>query len=81
LKNKVEVIYCDCFQTFVERENSVGKDTNRFLTEILFGVSSVWNVYRALYVMPKLWLYKVKFISTLLLQKFFKKGDACNGKI
>jgi hypothetical protein len=45
LKNKVEAIYCDCFQTFVERENFFGKDTGKFLAKILLGVSNVCNVY------------------------------------
>jgi hypothetical protein len=39
LKNPVAVIHCDCFQTFVERENFFEKDTDRFLAKILFGVS------------------------------------------
>jgi hypothetical protein len=39
LKNLVAVIDCDCFQTFVERENFFGKDTDRFLAKMLFRVS------------------------------------------
>jgi len=39
LKNKVEVIYCDCFQTFVEGENFFEKDAGKFLAKILSRVS------------------------------------------
>lgn len=34
LKNPVAVIYCDCFQTFVVRENFFEKDTDKFLDKI-----------------------------------------------
>jgi hypothetical protein len=34
LKNPVAVIYCDCFQTFVVRENFFEKDTDKFLGKI-----------------------------------------------
>jgi hypothetical protein len=34
LKNKVEVIYCDRFQTFVVRENFFEKDTGKLLVKI-----------------------------------------------
>jgi hypothetical protein len=45
LKNKVEAIYCGCFQTFVERESFFGKDVDKLLVKILPGVSNVCNVY------------------------------------
>jgi hypothetical protein len=45
LKNPVAVIDCDCFQTFVERENFFGKDTGKLLVKILPGVSNVCNLY------------------------------------
>jgi len=45
LKNPVSVIYCNCFQAFVERENFFGKDTGKFLDKILLGVSNVCNAY------------------------------------
>jgi len=48
LKKEVEVIYCDCFQTFVEKENFFGKDTDRFLAKILSGISNVCNAYTLL---------------------------------
>jgi hypothetical protein len=37
LKNSLAVIDCDCFQTFVERENFVRKDAGKFLAKILSG--------------------------------------------
>ena len=45
MKNPVAVIDCDCFQTFVERENFFGKDTGKLLVKILPGVSNVCNLY------------------------------------
>jgi hypothetical protein len=45
LKNPLAVVYCNCFHTFVERENFVGKDAGKFSAEILLGVSSVCNLY------------------------------------
>jgi len=45
LKNKVEVIYCDCSQAFVERENFFRKDADKLLVKILPGVSNVCNLY------------------------------------
>jgi pyruvate/2-oxoglutarate dehydrogenase complex dihydrolipoamide acyltransferase (E2) component len=41
----VAVIYCDCPQTFVERENFVGKEAAKLLAKILLGVSNVSNLY------------------------------------
>jgi len=45
LKNPVVVIDCDCFQTFVERENFFGKYADRLLVKILPEVSNVCNAY------------------------------------
>ncbi|PIV55808.1 MAG: hypothetical protein COS15_02960 [Caldiserica bacterium CG02_land_8_20_14_3_00_36_38] len=42
MKNKVEAIYCDCFQTFVVRENFFERDTDKFLAEILPRVSQMY---------------------------------------
>jgi hypothetical protein len=43
LKSPLAVIDCDCFQTFVVRENFFGKDTGKFFAKILLGVS--YNIY------------------------------------
>jgi hypothetical protein len=45
LKNPVAVIDCDCFQTFVEKENFFGKDTGKLFVKTLPGVSNVCNLY------------------------------------
>jgi len=45
LKDPLAVIYCDCFQTFVERQNLFGKDTDKLLAEILPGVLNVCDLY------------------------------------
>jgi len=44
-EKQVEVIYRNCFQTFVERENFVGKDTDRLFAKISSRVSNVCNLY------------------------------------
>jgi hypothetical protein len=31
LKSHIAVIYCDCFQAFVEGENFFGRDTGKFI--------------------------------------------------
>jgi len=41
-------IYCDCFQTFVERENFFEKDAGKLLAKMLLRVSNVCNSYRDL---------------------------------
>gem|GEM_PF-6587851 len=48
MKNSLVVIYCDCFQTFVERENFVGKDAGKFLAKILPGDPNICNVHNCL---------------------------------
>ena len=48
MKNPVVVIDCDCFQTFVERENFFGKYADRLLVKILPEVSNVCNAYKIL---------------------------------
>ena len=46
MKNKVEVIYCNCSQTFVEKENFFEKDDGKLLAKMLSGVSYLCNLYR-----------------------------------
>ena len=43
MKNPLAVIYCDCFQTFVEKENFFGKDAGKLLTKTLSVVS--YNIH------------------------------------
>jgi len=45
LKNKVGVTYCDCFQTFVARENFFEKDTDRLFAKISSRVSNICKEY------------------------------------
>ena len=48
MKNPLAVVYCDCCETFVERENFVGKDAGKFLAKMLPEVSNICNVYNCL---------------------------------
>jgi hypothetical protein len=48
LQNPLEVTYCDCFQTFVERKNFFGRDTDKLSAKILPEVPNIRNVHKNL---------------------------------
>lgn len=75
MKNPVAVIYCDCFQTFVEKENFFEKDACKFIVEILLGVPNVCSLYRLLAKLSVSRKLKVKSFVVIKFGKYYRLQD------